>query len=109
RLDSLFLSTERSVVSSCSHRKNGLSGNPYVASRVISRGKDVSPFRAREVVFTRVCGHAARSIAGTEQLLTAEVRRLDAASYRRRAEIEEELAEIHHLLEALGLRERNSN
>src|SRR5262249_50153579 len=65
RLDSLFLSTERSVVSSCSHWKNGLSGNPYVASRVISRGEEISPFRAPEVVFTRVCGHAARSITGT--------------------------------------------
>jgi hypothetical protein len=44
-----------------------------------------------------------------EELLTAELRHLDAASYRRRSDIEEELAEIHHLLEGLGWRKRNPN
>jgi hypothetical protein len=44
----------------------------------------------------------AASLLEREELLTAEVRHLPAGSYRRRSEIEEELAEIRRLLEGLG-------
>ena len=44
-----------------------------------------------------------------EELLTKEALGLTGGSYRRRCEIEEELAEIHRLLESLGLRNKNSN
>ena len=44
----------------------------------------------------------AAALLEREELLTAEARHLPGASYRRRAEIEEELAEIHRRLEALG-------
>jgi hypothetical protein len=46
----------------------------------------------------------AASLLEREQLLAEEVRHLAASSYRRRCEIEDELAEIHLLLEGLGLR-----
>jgi len=39
-----------------------------------------------------------------EQLLTEQMRHLFGASYRRRCEIEEELAEISRMLERLGFR-----
>jgi hypothetical protein len=48
----------------------------------------------------------AAALLEREELLTAEARYLPEASYRRRAEINEELAEIHRLLEALGLRSK---
>jgi hypothetical protein len=44
-----------------------------------------------------------------EELLAEEVRHLDGASYRRRCEIEDELAQIHRLLEGLGLTNKNLN
>jgi Protein of unknown function (DUF2489) len=46
----------------------------------------------------------AAALLEREELLTEEVRHLASASYRRRCEIEEELAEIRRLLEGLGLR-----
>jgi hypothetical protein len=49
----------------------------------------------------------AAALLEREELLAAEVRHLVGGSYRRRSEIEEELAEIHRLLEALGLRDKN--
>jgi hypothetical protein len=51
----------------------------------------------------------AAALLEREQLLAEEVRHLAAASYRRRCEIEDELAKIHLLLESLGLRNKNSN
>jgi hypothetical protein len=42
-----------------------------------------------------------------EELLMEEAQQLDAASCRRRCEIEAELAEIHCLLQKLGLRNKN--
>src|SRR5437870_164392 len=48
----------------------------------------------------------AAALLEREELLTSEARHLTEASYRRRAEIEEELAEIRRLLERLGLRDK---
>ena len=42
-----------------------------------------------------------------QELLTTEVQYLDAASYRRRCAIEEELDEIHRQLEKLWSKEHN--
>jgi hypothetical protein len=54
--------------------------------------------------------HVARaSLLEREELLTEEARHLDETSYRRRCEIEDELAEIHRLLEGLGSRNKNLN
>jgi hypothetical protein len=44
-----------------------------------------------------------------EERLIQEARHLIGASHRRRREIEEELAEIHRLLEWLGFRNKNSS
>jgi hypothetical protein len=49
----------------------------------------------------------AAALLEREELLTAEARYLPEESYRRHAEINEELAEIHRLLEALGLRSKD--
>jgi hypothetical protein len=49
----------------------------------------------------------AAALLEREALLSEEVRHLNGASYRRRCEIEEELAEIHRLLEELGLRNKD--
>jgi hypothetical protein len=51
----------------------------------------------------------AAALLEREELLTSEARHLTEASYRRRAEIEEELAEVRRLLERLGLRDKNLN
>ena len=49
--------------------------------------------------------HAA-ALLEREALLADEARHLTGASYRRRCEIEEELAEIRRLLEGLGFRNK---
>jgi hypothetical protein len=49
----------------------------------------------------------AATLLEREQLLDEEVRHVAASSDRRRCEIEDELAEIHLLLEGLGLRNKN--
>jgi hypothetical protein len=44
-----------------------------------------------------------------EERLIQEARHLIGASYRRRCEIEDELAQIHRLLEGLGFRNKTSS
>ena len=51
----------------------------------------------------------AAALLEREELLTAEARHLPAGSYRRLSEIEDELAQIHRLLERLGSKNKNLN
>ena len=44
-----------------------------------------------------------------EELLHEEARSLISTSYRRRCEIESEIAEIHRLLQALGLADNDGS
>jgi hypothetical protein len=51
----------------------------------------------------------AAALLEREELLLEQARHLDEASYRRRMEIEEELAEIRRLLKTLGLQNNDLN
>ena len=50
----------------------------------------------------------AAALLEREEILIEEAQHVDEASYRRCSEINAELAEIHRLLEALGLRSKDN-